>query len=68
MTCEYYDNPEYPCSGEVKLRKSMTAYCFDGVKNSPEDPNKDFYCCDEHYKDYYDYWKEQWDEYYSQIL
>jgi hypothetical protein len=53
------------CGGKVELHGAMTAYHFEGVPNSPEDPNKDFYCCELHYKDYEEFWQTQWDEYYS---
>lgn len=54
--CEYYHPSQSDCSGEAKLRGSMTAYHFEGVINSPEDPNRDFFACDRHYEEYCDYW------------
>jgi hypothetical protein len=69
MICEYNHphNPEGPCEGEVKVRSSMTQYVFDGVKNSPEDPNRDFQACEYHYQCYREYWNEMWNDYYSMI-
>jgi hypothetical protein len=55
------------CEGEVKLRHAMTAYHFEGVKNSPEDPNRDFYACEGCYQAYVEYWQYMWDEYYSSV-
>jgi hypothetical protein len=67
MKCIYDDYPRFMgdmgCEGEVKLHQSMTAYHFEGEKNSAEDPNKDFYCCDAHYKEYEAFWQDMWDEY-----
>lgn len=72
MKCIYENAPTFTgepsCEGKVELRHALTAYHFDGVKNSEEDPNKDFYCCEAHYEEYYQYWKERWDEYYSGLL
>lgn len=67
--CQYGhdDNPFGPCEGKVELRHAMTAYHFEGERNSPEDPNKDFLCCEMHYEEYCKHWKEQWDEYYSMV-
>ncbi len=62
MICEY-EGHNGECSGKVTSRGSMTAYHFEGVRNSEEDPNRDFVACDLHYEDYYSFWKEQWDEY-----
>ena len=55
------------CQGKVELHGAMTAYHYEGEKNGSDDPNKDFYACERHYDDYYTYWREQWDEYYSTI-
>lgn len=64
IVCEcYYENQFTnlpPCSGNVELRSSMTAYDFNGVKNSPEDPNRPFWYCDYHYGNYVDYWQDMW--------
>ena len=60
--CEYWECPWGYCSGEVKLRHSMTAY--PRTTDNPN-PNRDFLCCDGHHKDYVDHWNEMWDEYYS---
>lgn len=65
--CEYED-PVCPCLGEIKIRRSMTAYPFKGIINSPEDPNRDFMACEIHYLDYFTFWKEKWSEYYSGVL
>jgi hypothetical protein len=53
------------CGGDIKLRKAMTAYHFEGEKNSEEDPNRDFYACEDCYKEYTDHWTWMWDEYYA---
>lgn len=53
------------CEGEVQVRGAMTAYHFEGVLNSPEDPNRDLTLCEACWEEYYDYWQERWDEYYS---
>lgn len=58
--CEYKDMCE--CKGEVKLRHAMTAYHWDGTG---EDPNRDFYACDDHYEMYREYWQGMWDDYYG---
>ena len=65
MKCEYEE--EGHCSGEIRNCHAMTAYHFEGIKNSPEDPNKDFIACDGHYEDYAQHWQEQWDEYYGMV-
>lgn len=66
--CVYGKNDHTdPCKGRAVIRKAMTAYHFEGELNSPEDPNKDFYACDNHYEQYYEYWKMMWDEYYSNV-
>jgi len=67
VKCEYEDHPYCECKGEIKIRKAMTAYHFEGVKNSPEDPNRDFTACEEHYEAYVEHWTEMWNEYYSSI-
>lgn len=67
MKCEFTDHPDANCSGEVKMYSAMTQYHFEGNKNSPEDPNKDFAACEEHYDFYYDHWQEMWGEYYGAV-
>lgn len=68
MSCVYCKDSSDFCIGPAERRKSMTAYHFEGVPNSPEDPNKDFYACDLHYKEYQEYWKTMWEMYYSGIM
>jgi len=63
MNCAFKDSPD-PCDGEVKICHAMTAYHFTGELNSEEDPNKDFLCCEYHYKMYEEHWTEMWNEYY----
>ena len=65
MKCEYEE--QEGCSGKIENRHAMTAYHFEGIANSLEDPNKDFLACDGHYDDYERHWQEQWDEYYGMI-
>jgi hypothetical protein len=67
MICEHTDCPDGPCEGEVSKRSAMTAYHFEGVRNSKEDPNKDFIACDFHYACYTEHWTEMWNEYYSAL-
>jgi hypothetical protein len=64
--CEY-PNIDGVCGGEVKLRTSMTKYHYSAEDRAAgkEDPNKSFYACENHWQDYYDYWREQWAEYYG---
>lgn len=64
--CEY-PHIDYECEGEVKLRESMTRYHYDAEDRASgkENPNKPFYACEAHWRCYYDYWREQWNEYYS---
>jgi hypothetical protein len=57
-----------PCRGKTELRTAMTKYHFEGEINSSEDPNKDFYACEEHYEDYCQYWQEMWNEYWRSVL
>lgn len=64
--CSYWECPWSYCGGEVKVRKSMTAYYWKEEMGTPN-PNADFLCCDEHHKDYVAHWTEMWDEYYSAI-
>jgi hypothetical protein len=67
MKCEYLGHgPD--CSGEVSIRHAMTRYVFDGKKNSPEDPNRDFLACETHWGEYEDHWKEMWHQYYYHTL
>lgn len=67
MKCEYEHLKDHagPCSGVIEIRHAMTRYVFDGVPNSPEDPNRDFIACEEHANQYNAFWQEQWDEYNS---
>lgn len=65
MKCEYSEMGQ--CEGEVKVRKSMTAYHFEGVKNSPEDPNRDFHACDTCYSEHVAHWADMWNDYYSAV-
>ena len=67
MKCEY-EGCCFDCEGEVEMRGAMTAYHFEGVPNSPEDPNRDRPMCEAHWQNYHDHWKAMWDEYYSGIL
>lgn len=64
LRCEYgadrLDIYGGECSGNVKFRTSMTAYSFSGKKNTPEDPNRKFVCCDSHYEEYVVYWEDMW--------
>lgn len=67
--CEYKDDPSWiECGGEVKVRPAMTAYVYEGPENAPEDPNRDFAACENHYTAYLEYWDEMWKEYWSNIL
>jgi hypothetical protein len=67
MKC-HYENCDGICEGKIELYHAMTAYHFEGVRNSPEDPNKDFYACEYHYGIYEDHWKNMWNEYYGSGL
>lgn len=67
MECEFETHPDGSCEGEIKVRKAMTAYHFEGVRNSKEDPNRDFLACELHHGWYVDYWSEMWAEYYRNI-
>lgn len=67
MKCEY-EGHICECFGEVSLHHAMTKYVFDGIKNSPEDPNKDFFACDDHWEEYRTHWQEMWDIYYGEVL
>lgn len=68
MTCEYEGGPFGPCEGEVKLRSAMTAYHFEGCRNSPEDPNREFSACDSCYQEYAAHWSEAWREHNQDIM
>lgn len=72
MKCECENVPmtdeKSLCEGDIKLRRSMTAYHFEGDINSKEDPNREFYSCETHWHEYREYWKSMWDEYHSSIL
>ena len=48
------------CSGEVKFRNAMTAYHYTGPKDSLDDPNRRFVCCDGHYEEYVAHWRDMW--------
>lgn len=63
--CEYKDSPYEICGGKVEIHHAMTAYYWDG---KGENPNRDFLCCENHYKEYFDYWSEMWRDYYTGIL
>jgi len=68
MTCRYCEeNPNGECEGEIRVRHAMTAYHFEGEKNSPEDPNRDFYACDSCYAAYVEHWTWMWEEYYNSV-
>lgn len=60
--CEYCGEQDYMgrCSGEVKIHCAMTAYHFEGVRNSKEDPNREFMACQEHWDQYRDHWEDMW--------
>ena len=51
--------------GQPAIRvKAMTAYHWDGTG---EDPNRDRWFCLEDKRDYEDYWREMWAEYYANL-
>lgn len=60
--CEYCDTQDFlgRCRGEVKKRGAMTAYHFEGVRDSKEDPNRRFMACDEHHEQYVEHWTDMW--------
>lgn len=60
LKCGYITDPTVECDGEVKERKTMTAYVWDG---EGEDPNYIPPMCESHWKEYYDHWSEMWAEY-----
>ena len=62
LVCEYKSGEIWcgDCRGEVKFRKSMTAYHFEGKKNSLDDPNRQFMACDGHYEEYVAHWRDMW--------
>ena len=62
-TCEYCGNHL-----NINVHRAMTAYPFDGEKNSIDDPNKDLTLCDSCWEDYKEYWADMWREYYANIL
>lgn len=68
--CEYYasDNHMGPCDGRVRVRHAMTAYHFEGKRNSLDDPNRDFVACEAHWQDYHQHWSDMWAEYYNSRL
>lgn len=65
MKCELQDDPNLLCSGPVSLRGARTQYHFEGVIDSPEDPNRHFAACEEHSAAYDEYWDEMWADYYG---
>ena len=56
MKCEYCGEPD------AKIVKAMTAYHFEGERNSPEDPNRDLTLCEQCKWEYEDHWEEMWAE------
>ena len=67
VKCKYSDHPDGPCEGELKTIYARTAYHFEGIPNSPEDPNRDLILCEFHAKSYQEYWTNMWNEYYSSV-
>lgn len=54
------------CKGFAgEITKSMTAYAFDGEKNSPDDPNRDMWLCPDCREGYIEHWTDMWDEWRS---
>lgn len=62
MSCKYAFS-DTPCEGEIQTRNAMTQYHFDGVSNSPEDPNADFQACQVHWEEYEAHWTDMWEQY-----
>lgn len=54
--------------GDIKLESSRTMYYFEGVIDSPEDPNHDIMLCRECAAAHHEYWDEMWADYYSGLL
>ena len=50
---------------QIKLREALTNYYWEG---DGDDPNTPVLFCDSCYEEYSDFWNEQWEEYYRDLL
>lgn len=62
--CEGVEGPCEATEG-VEPESSRTMYPFEGVRGSPEDPNRPIYLCCACAKVHHEHWDEQWKDYYA---
>ena len=67
--CEYkkYINCKKNKTSWIKAVTRYPYYRFDILKWK-EDPNRDLFLCKECSEEYYSYWNDMWNEYYSMVM
>lgn len=65
MICEYCSNGLDDCKGEIKSRRALTAYHWNG---KGIDPNRNLILCEDHYEMYAEYWEQRWDDLNNDIM
>ena len=67
--CEYkrYRNCK---NNKLSWIKAATRYPFNvfGILKWKEDPNRDLFLCEKCSEEYYSYWEDMWNEYYSMVM
>lgn len=52
----------------VEMENARTAYHFEGLLGSPDDPNRPIPLCRACAKEHHEYWDEMWTEYQRSVM